>query len=172
MNEPAPSETPTFFTRREILKAGLGGIALCMTGIPFRALAFPEPRPDEEPVPFLGMPRTGDKSLDWETLNDWLTPQDQAFNVQHYGIPEFDTKDFKLEITGLVARPMSFTMNDLKALPKQNQLMTLECSGNGSSKGFMNAVYNSRWTGTPLAPLLKKCKIDPKAKEIVFYGMD
>ena len=50
--------------------------------------------------------------------------------------------------------------------------MTLECSGNGSSKGFMNAVYNSRWTGTSLAPLLKKCRIDPKAKEIVFLGMD
>ena len=172
MNRTAPTETPSQFTRREILKAGLGGIALCMTGIPFRALAFPEPRPDEEPVPFLGMPRTGDKSLDWETLNDWLTPQDQAFNVQHYGIPEFDAKDFKLEINGLVARPMSFTMNDLKALPKQDQLMTLECSGNGSSKGFMNAVYNSRWTGTPLASILKKCKIDSKAKEIVFYGMD
>jgi DMSO/TMAO reductase YedYZ molybdopterin-dependent catalytic subunit len=172
MNEPAATKTPTSFTRREILKAGLGGAMMCMTGLPFRALAFPEPQPGEEAVPFLGMPRTGDKSLDWETLNDWLTPQDQAFNVQHYGIPEFDSKDFKLEISGLVARPMTFRMNELKALSKQDQLMTLECSGNGSSKGFMNAVYNSRWTGTPLAPILKKCKIDPKAKEIVFYGMD
>jgi DMSO/TMAO reductase YedYZ molybdopterin-dependent catalytic subunit len=159
-------------TRREFLKAGLSSAALCITGLPFQALSFPSPQPDEEPVPFLGMPRTGDKSLDWETLNDWLTPQDQAFNVQHYGIPEFDVKGFKLEITGLVARPMTFTMNELKALPKQDQLMTLECSGSGSSKGFMNAVYNSRWTGAPLAPLLKKCKIDSKAKEIVFYGMD
>jgi len=172
MNRPDPTEMPTHFTRREILKAGFGGIALCMTGLPVHSLAFPSPQPDEEPVPFLGMPRTGEKSLDWETLNDWLTPQDQAFNVQHYGIPEFDSKDFKLEITGLVAKPMTFTMSELKTLPKQDQLMTLECSGNGSSKGFMNAIYNSRWTGTPLAPLLKKCKIDSKAKEIVFYGVD
>jgi DMSO/TMAO reductase YedYZ molybdopterin-dependent catalytic subunit len=50
--------------------------------------------------------------------------------------------------------------------------MTLECSGNGSSKGFMNAVYNSRWTGALLAPLLKKCRIDAKAKEVLFLGMD
>jgi DMSO/TMAO reductase YedYZ molybdopterin-dependent catalytic subunit len=164
-------KTSHHFTRREILKAGLSSAALCMTGLPIHSLAFPSP-PNEEPVPFLGMPRTGDKSLDWETLNDWLTPQDQAFNVQHYGIPEFDPKDFKLEFTGLVARPLTLTMSALKALPKHDQLMTLECSGNGSSKGFMNAIYNSRWTGTPLAPLLKKCKIDPKAKEIVFYGMD
>src|SRR5213079_1824914 len=91
-------------------------------------------------------PRTADKSLDWETLTDWLTPQDHAFNVQHYGIPEIDAQDFKLEIGGLVARPMALTMAELKALPKKDELMTLECSGNGSSKGFMNAVYNSRWT--------------------------
>ncbi|MEX0642905.1 MAG: molybdopterin-dependent oxidoreductase [Pirellulales bacterium] len=50
--------------------------------------------------------------------------------------------------------------------------MTLECSGNGSSPGFMNAVYNSRWTGTPLAPLLKECGIKPGALEVVFFGHD
>ena len=50
--------------------------------------------------------------------------------------------------------------------------MTLECSGNGSSPGFMNAVYNSRWTGTPLAPILKECGIKPGATEVVFFGHD
>src|ERR1051326_522259 len=164
--------SPIQFTRREILKAGLGSVAMCMAGLPFQALAFPAEQSDEQPVPFLGMPRTGDKSLDWETLTDWLTPQDQAFNVQHYGIPDFEAQDFKLEIAGLVARPMTLTMADLKALPKKDEFMTLECSGNGSSKGFMNAIYNSQWTGTPLGPLLKKCKIDTRAKEIVFFGMD
>jgi len=114
------------------------------------------------------MPRTGERASIGKRLATGLTPQEQAFNVQHYGIPEFDAKDFKLELTGMVGKPMTFTMEVLKALPKQEQLMTLECSGNGSSKGFMNASYNSRWKGTPLAPLLKKCKIDSKAKEIVF----
>jgi DMSO/TMAO reductase YedYZ molybdopterin-dependent catalytic subunit len=50
--------------------------------------------------------------------------------------------------------------------------MTLECSGNGSSPGFMNAVYNSKWTGTPLAPILKECGIQPSAVEAVFFGVD
>ncbi|MCI0534894.1 MAG: molybdopterin-dependent oxidoreductase [Verrucomicrobiales bacterium] len=160
------------FSRREILQAGLGGMAMCAASFSFPAWAFPPEEPDEELVSFLDMPRTGENRLDWETLADWLTPQDQAFNVQHYGIPEFDEKDFKLEITGLVAKPMTLRMEELKRLPRKDQLMTLECSGNGSAKGFMNAVYNSRWTGTPLAPLLKKCRIDPRAKEIVFLGMD
>ena len=48
--------------------------------------------------------------------------------------------------------------------------MTLECSGNGSSPGFSGAVYNSRWTGTPLAPLLKECGIKPERIEVVFFG--
>jgi DMSO/TMAO reductase YedYZ molybdopterin-dependent catalytic subunit len=38
--------------------------------------------------------------------------------------------------------------------------MTLECAGNGVGKGFMNAVYNSKWTGTPLKSLLKKAGVD------------
>ncbi|MBI4659070.1 MAG: molybdopterin-dependent oxidoreductase [Verrucomicrobia bacterium] len=164
--------TPRRFSRRDILKVGLSGAAVCAAGWPFPAFAFQPEAPDEELVSFLDMPRTGANRLGWETLDAWLTPQDQVFNVQHYGIPEFDAKDFKLEITGLVAKPMPLTMDALKAMPRKDQLMTLECSGNGNSKGFMNAVYNSRWTGTPLAPLLEKCGLDPKAKEIVFLGMD
>src|SRR5262249_38211270 len=38
--------------------------------------------------------------------------------------------------------------------------------------GFMGAVYNSRWTGTPFAPILKECGIKPSATEIVFFGND
>ena len=27
-------------------------------------------------------------ALNWEKLTKWLTPQDQVFSIQHYGIPE------------------------------------------------------------------------------------
>src|SRR6185503_19977952 len=128
--------------------------------------------PGEELVPFLDPPRTTPERLDWETLDAWLTPQDQLFGVQHYGMPTPESDTYKLEVGGLVERPRNFTVDELKALPKQDVLMTLECSGNGSSKGFMNAVYNSRWTGTPLAPLLKSCGIKPETLEVVFYGKD
>src|SRR5262249_23801043 len=110
--------------------------------------------------------------LDWETLREWLTPQDQVFNVQHYGIPEFDEKSFTLEVAGLVRKPRRFTMDEIKKLPRAEQLMTLECSGNGSSRGCIDAVYNSRWRGTPLAPILKACEVRPEAIEVAFIGMD
>ena len=159
-------------TRRVALKAGSIAITSALAQMASPDFAFPSERDDEELVPFLNMPRTGPNRLDWETLNEWITPQDQVFSVQHYGIPEFDTVDFGLEITGLVEKPKTFTLDELKALPKQDQLMTLECSGNGASKGFMNAIYNSKWTGTLLAPILKSCGLQPGAKEIVFLGVD
>lgn len=155
-------------SRRTIIK---GGVAAMLAGS-LPAFAFPPEADDEELVSFTNAARTGENRLDWETLKDWITPQDEVFNVQHYGIPEFDAKDFKLEVKGLVTSPKTFSMEALQARPKVDQLMTLECSGNGSSKGFMNAIYNSKWTGAPLAPILEECGIKPTAKEIVFYGMD
>ncbi len=133
---------------------------------------FPAQAEGEELVPFLETPRTPPNRLDWETLDSWLTPQDQVFNVQHYGVPEVDAQQYRLEIGGLVDQPRSLTLDDVRARPRVDQLMTLECSGNGSSKGFMNAVYNSRWTGTPLAPLLAECGISSGAVEVVFFGHD
>jgi DMSO/TMAO reductase YedYZ molybdopterin-dependent catalytic subunit len=127
---------------------------------------------DEELVPFQNVPRSTPNSLDWETLTEWLTPQDQVFSVQHYGIPAVDAAKYELEVAGLVERPQKLTLEAIKALPKQDQFMTLECSGNGSSPGFSNAVYNSRWTGTPLAPLLKECGVKAGAIEVVFFGHD
>jgi DMSO/TMAO reductase YedYZ molybdopterin-dependent catalytic subunit len=110
--------------------------------------------------------------LDWEVLDSWLTPQDQVFSVQHYGVPEFDYAEYRLEIGGLVNQPMQLSVDEIKARPKSEVVMTLECAGNGSNPGFRNAVCNNRWGGTPLAPLLKECGIDPKAIEVVFFGKD
>ncbi len=165
-----PHQTADSISRRTAIKTGItaaGAVALSHT-----SFGFPKEAPDEELTPFLNMPRTGPNRLDWETLDSWITPQDQVFSVSHYGTPEIDEKKFKLEITGLVKKPATFTPAQLKALPAKDQLMTLECSGNGAGKGFMNAIYNSKWTGIPLRPILEQCGIDPKAKEIVFIGAD
>ncbi len=159
-------------TRRDVLKAGVTSATAGLIAISAPGFAFPNQQADEELVPFLDEPRTGPNRLDWETLDSWLTPQDQVFNVQHYGIPEFNLEDYRLEITGLVEHPKSLTLPQIQALPRKDVLMTLECSGNGSSKGFMNAVYNSKWTGTPLVPLLNECGVRPEAIEVVFIGHD
>jgi DMSO/TMAO reductase YedYZ molybdopterin-dependent catalytic subunit len=159
-------------SRRELLKTGLASMSAGLAMLSLPEFVFPGQAADEELVPFQNVPRSTPNSLDWETLTEWLTPQDQVFSVQHYGIPEVNAAKYELEISGLVERPQKLTLDALKALPRQEQFMTLECSGNGSSPGFSNAVYNSRWTGTPLAPLLKECGVKPAAIEVVFFGHD
>ena len=104
-DQPGPSSAALrHYSRRSALKTGLTALAAGAAGWPYPLLA--SDKPDEALVPFLDEPRTGANQLDWETLDRWLTPSDQAFNVQHYGIPDFEVKDFRLEITGLVAKPM------------------------------------------------------------------
>ena len=77
--------------RRTALKTGLAATALGMTKFTLPAWAFTPELHDEVLVSFLDMPRTPANRLDWEQLSNWLTPTNQAFNVQHYGIPDVDT---------------------------------------------------------------------------------
>jgi DMSO/TMAO reductase YedYZ molybdopterin-dependent catalytic subunit len=160
-------------TRRELFtKTSAATAAILLAHFSLPDLAFPGEADNEEPVPFLKLPRVTRKMLDWETLDSWLTPQDQVFDVHHYNEPKLDASKYRLEITGLVDKPISLTLDEIRKRPAVDQLMTLECSGNGSSPGFMGAVYNSRWTGTPLATLLKECGLKSGATEVVFLGND
>ena len=157
-------------TRRQALQTTMAGIAAVLASPKF---VFPGQEDEEELVDFIDGERLQPNRLDWQSLTDWLTPQDQVFNVQHYGLPDVeDLKDFRLEVAGLVRQPTTLTMDEIRARPRKDQLMTLECSGNGARKEFMNAIYNSRWTGTPLVPLLEECGLLESAKEIVFIGVD
>ncbi len=170
MSSPAPA-TRSLSRRKALQTSGRAlAVAAGIRALPNWALA--EPQANETLVPFEDMPRTPPNRLDWETLNDWITPEDQVFNVQHYGIPEVDPANFSLEITGLVKRPVKLNLADLQARPQRDVAMTLECSGNGVSKGFMNAVYNSRWQGSDLLALLEECGIQSDAREVVFFGSD
>jgi DMSO/TMAO reductase YedYZ molybdopterin-dependent catalytic subunit len=64
------------------------------------------------------------------------------------------------------------TLEELKKRPRRQYTATLECSGNGSSPGFLGGIGNARWAGTPLAPLLRECGLQPEGIEVVFYGAD
>ena len=166
-----PNHPPQPISRRRALQTTGSAVALAAFNERV-AWALPDLLPDESLVPFEDIPRTPPHRLDWESLNDWITPQDQVFNVQHYGTPEINESTFALEVTGLVERPMRLTLEDLRRRRSRETLMTLECSGNGVSKGFMNAVYNSHWQGTDLLSLLNECGLKQEAREIVFFGAD
>ena len=145
--------------------------ALAFAHLPLRSFGFKEPEEAETLLPFLDEQPSG-KMLRWEQLKDWITPKEEVFQVQHYGVPEFDADKWRLEISGLVKKPRTLTLAELKARKRTTLTATLECSGNGSDSGFMGAIGNVRWTGARLAPLLEECSPLKRGIEAVFFGMD
>jgi DMSO/TMAO reductase YedYZ molybdopterin-dependent catalytic subunit len=124
-------------------------------------------QPAENPVP-----ERVTNLLQWEELDTWITPQEQFFSVSHYGRPEIDAAEWKLEINGLVEHPMTLTLDDVTAWPRQELDFTIECSGNHGFDWNFGLVGNARWAGTALAPLLQEAGVMDDAVEIAFYGAD
>lgn len=110
--------------------------------------------------------------LDWNEFDAFITPNDKFFNVSHYGKPEVDIGTRKLEVSGLVKKPLMLTIEDIKACPRQDVTFTLECSGNHGFPTFTGGIGNAKWSGTPLAPILKAAGIQENGIEVSFFGHD
>jgi DMSO/TMAO reductase YedYZ molybdopterin-dependent catalytic subunit len=113
--------------------------------------------------------------LRWEELNSWRTPTRDFFFVNHFGQPSGLNEDtWRVEIGGLVARPRSLTIADIKAREPHEVDFTLECSGNNIVPGvfLQGAIGNARWTGARLAPLLEQADILEEGSEVIFWGSD
>jgi DMSO/TMAO reductase YedYZ molybdopterin-dependent catalytic subunit len=108
----------------------------------------------------------------WEELDSWITPNEQFFSIAHYNRPEIDAANWQLEIGGLVRQPMTLTLNDIKALPRQELIFTLECSGNSGLPFFDAGIGNAQWAGTPLAAVLEAAGVLEEGIEVVFFGAD
>ncbi len=62
-----------------------------------------------------------------------ITPASLHFVQYHAShFPEIDAQKHRLTIHGLVDRPLSFSMDDLKSLPSVSRIHFLECHGNSS----------------------------------------
>jgi DMSO/TMAO reductase YedYZ molybdopterin-dependent catalytic subunit len=112
------------------------------------------------------------QQLQWEELDSWITPTSKFFTIKHFGQPTIDLQQWRLDVTGLVKQPLSLTIDQLKARPRQEVTFTLECSGNTGLPFFWGGIGNATWAGTALAPLLQEAAILDRGKEIVFYGHD
>jgi DMSO/TMAO reductase YedYZ molybdopterin-dependent catalytic subunit len=165
-------------SRRELFVQGSAALAgLAFLSSPWLAEALPS-EPGEEVIPWLDQPPMNPKPevvgnlRQWEELDSWITPKDKFFTVGHYNKPVIDENAWRLEISGLVKRPMNLTLHELKARPRKDLLFTLECSGNSGRAWMVSAVGNAKWTGTPLAPILNEAEVLDKGIEVVFIGSD
>src|SRR5262245_34225383 len=117
--------------RTFVLRGGAALAGLTVLQASFLAQAFPT-RPGEVVVPWADqppenpVPKVVANQLKWEDLNSWLTPNDRFFSIAHYDRPVIDAKSWKLEIGGLVKRPLTFTLAELMGRPRQEIVFTLE----------------------------------------------
>lgn len=164
-------------SRRELLAAGgatLATLALLNT----RFVHAAPLRADDEVLPWLDqmaenpVPEVIKDQLVWEELDTWITPNEAFFGIGHYGWPEIDAGKWNLSLDGLVSNPLSFTLDDLKARPRQEITYTLECSGNTGLPFFHGGIGNAKWAGTPLASLLEEAEVLDSGIEVVFFGAD
>jgi DMSO/TMAO reductase YedYZ molybdopterin-dependent catalytic subunit len=72
--------------------------------------------------------------------------------------------DYRLVVDGLVDKPLSLSLADLRALPPRTQITRHDCVEGWSSIG--------KWTGAPLGPLLDRAGLKPNARYIVFHCAD
>ncbi|MFT6052969.1 MAG: sulfite dehydrogenase [Halioglobus sp.] len=113
-----------------------------------------------------------------------ITPND-AFFVR-YHLANFPTAinpdTYRLTVKGTVKKPLSLSLNDLKTIGEQVELVAVnQCSGN--SRGYFKprifgaqlgngAMGNARWTGVSLRSVLEQAGVDPTAKQVTFNGLD
>ena len=84
-------------------------------------------------------------------------PKDEAF-VRHEAA---GFADWRLAVDGLVARPASFSVAELKSHPSRSQITHLACEEGWS--------YVAEWTGVPLSHVLNLVGVLPQAKYVVFF---
>jgi DMSO/TMAO reductase YedYZ molybdopterin-dependent catalytic subunit len=162
-------------TRRDVLKGTLVLAGLGLVGIPDWVL--PLLAQGETVVPFLDWPERvitnpapDRRIIDIRTIDGPFTPKDQFFTTQHYGHPVVDPATYKLQVSGLVDRPISLTLDELRRMGTRELVAGFECSGNrGPLQGLSG---NGRWTGLPLREVLDKAGVKPEAREFVFFGAD
>jgi sulfane dehydrogenase subunit SoxC len=120
-------------------------------------------------------------ALPLEALRYPLTPVGLHYLLIHFDIPAVDQRTWRLSVGGLVERPLTLSLEELKARPRRTQVVTLECAGNGrallspraaSQPWLHEAVGTAEWTGTPLAPILQEAGVAGGAEEVVFTGLD
>ncbi len=72
--------------------------------------------------------------------------------------------EYRLNVGGMVARPLSLSLADLQAMPVRSQITRHDCVEGWSCI--------AEWTGTPLAAVLARAEPLPTARYVVFRCFD
>jgi sulfane dehydrogenase subunit SoxC len=126
-------------------------------------------------------PETGSSFTPLQESVGTLTPSALHYERHHAGIPAIDPARHRLVIHGMVDRPLSLSMADIRRLPSVTRTLVLECGGNSGGEWAQPApdvqrshglVSCSEWTGVPLSLLLAEVGVRPGASWVIAEGAD
>ena len=115
-----------------------------------------------------------------QDLHGSITPSDLHFERHHAGVPVIDPGAYRLLIHGIVDRPTTFSLDDLKRFPSTSRTCFLECSGNfGRQSGerttaqeLCGLTSQSEWTGVRLSTLFREVGVRRQATWFLAEGQD
>jgi sulfane dehydrogenase subunit SoxC len=115
-----------------------------------------------------------------QDLHGTITPADLHFERHHAGVPFIDPDQHKLVIHGMVDRPMTFSVSDLKRFPAVSRICFLECSGNlyhnateqTTAQLIAGMTSQSEWTGVSLSTLMREVGVNPGSSWFLAEGAD
>jgi DMSO/TMAO reductase YedYZ molybdopterin-dependent catalytic subunit len=164
---------PQFTRRRFLLGGALGATALTLGGCDAGGPDTPTGRllRSAESLTLAAQRKLqGKTALAREYTEADISPH---FRVNGSSMPDSDLyagllenhfADWRLKIDGLVARPTEFSLAALKLMPVRTQITRHDCVEGWSAI--------AKWTGVPLAGILRAAGVLPGARYVVFHCAD
>ena len=106
-------------------------------------------------------------------LSKDVTDEAALFVLAHVGVPRVSESEWSLEVCGLVEKPLSLSLRDLKSYPQREIEAIHKCAGNPfeptqPSRQIANVV----WRGVDVRHILDDAGVDPLATHLWSYGLD
>src|ERR1700730_14167686 len=117
----------------------------------------------------------------FDQVDSYLTPTGLFYIRSHFPAPKLELASYQLRIDGAVRNPLSLSYQQLREMPSETRVATLECAGNSrvflvpqvaGAQWELGAVGNAEWTGVSLVALLERAGLREDVCEIVLEGAD
>jgi len=175
-------------SRRGFLARAAGGLAIALTAGRVWApqdVVQTADRGSDGPAPLITrVARPLDAETPVEVFASYLTPNERFFVRSHFGPPasgQIDEGVWRLKVGGLVERPLTLRMQDLRQFEEVTITAVVQCSGNGRAfhrprapgvQWERGAVGNARWTGVRLADVLSRASLQASGRHVHLQGAD
>lgn len=141
----------------------------------------------------VSMEMVNQRPYDWATPLDELngalyTPNQTFFIRSHMGPPPtIDLPAWRLQVGGLVQKPLRLSLPDLKKMTRVEVPALLQCAGNGrflygdafptashpaGAQWRYGGVGNAKWAGVRVRDVLHAAGLQPQARFATNFGLD